>query len=104
MKESKLESSLISGLNIKILDLSRNAGGSFTGGTALCPSARHIDLYLELVQPRKTHPNITEKMLTGSIRIKSSKQIKIASLWRWDRKINIFQKLFPDIHQEYHNG
>ena len=33
--------------------------------TALCPSARHINPSLELVQPRKTHPFITERLLMG---------------------------------------
>ena len=32
----------------------------------LCPWARHINPSLALVQPRKTRPYITEKMLTGT--------------------------------------
>ena len=35
----------------------RVAGLSLTGATALCPSARHINPSLVLVEPRKTHPN-----------------------------------------------
>ena len=46
-------------------------GLSFSGGTMLCPCARHVMLYLVLVQPRK-HPNMTENFLTG---IKVSTQI-----------------------------
>ena len=38
---------------------------SSLGGTALCPWV--------LVQPRKTHPDITEKMLTWTLRIKQTK-------------------------------
>ena len=38
---------------------------SFTGVTALCPWARHIDPSLVLVQPRKTCPFITEGLLMG---------------------------------------
>ena len=36
--------------------------------------AQHINLCLVLVQPRKTRPNITDKLLTGTKRIKSIKQ------------------------------
>ena len=39
-------------------------GSSLTGITALCPSSRHINPCLVLVKPRKTHPDITEKVLT----------------------------------------
>ena len=41
------------------------AGSSVTGGTALCPSARHINPSLVLVQPRKTRPFIAERLLMG---------------------------------------
>ena len=34
------------------------------GVTVLCPLARHINPSLVLVQTRKTHPDITEKLLT----------------------------------------
>ena len=40
-------------------------GSSLIGVTALCPWARHINLYLILVKLRKTRPDINEKMLTG---------------------------------------
>ena len=40
------------------------AGSSLTGVTALCPLARHINPCLVLVQPTKTRPDITEKLLT----------------------------------------
>ena len=48
------------------------AGSSFTGVTVLCPSARHINPNLVLVQPRKTRPYITERLLMGR---KESNQI-----------------------------
>ena len=41
------------------------AGSSLTSITALCPWARHINPSLVLVQPRKTHPFITERLLMG---------------------------------------
>ena len=41
------------------------AGLSLTGVTALCPRASHINPSLELVQPRKAHPYITERLLMG---------------------------------------
>ena len=56
LKESKLESSFIRDVNFKILTILRVAGSSPTRGTALCPSASHINIGLELVQPRKTNP------------------------------------------------
>ena len=39
-------------------------GRGFTGVTALCPLARHMNPSLALVQPRKIRPDITEKGLT----------------------------------------
>ena len=41
------------------------AGSSLTGVTALCPLARHINPSLVLVQPRKTRPYVTERLLIG---------------------------------------
>ena len=41
-------------------------GSSLTSFSALLPSARRINPCLVLVQPRKTCPNITEKLLTGT--------------------------------------
>ena len=40
-------------------------GSSLTSVTALLPSASRINPCLVLVQPRKTHPDITENFLTG---------------------------------------
>ena len=40
-------------------------GLSLTGGTGLCPGARHFILCLVMVQPRTTRPDMTENMLTG---------------------------------------
>ena len=51
-----------------------DAGLSLTGVTALCPWSRHIGPCLVLIQPRKAHPNIAEKLLTGMLRIKSNKK------------------------------
>ena len=49
---------------------------SSSGVTALCPSAGHINPNLVLVQPRKTHPDLTERLLTGTERIKQTKIMK----------------------------
>ena len=50
---------------VECLTLDREvAGSSLTGGTA-CVLEQGFILCLVLVQPRKTHPNITEKLLTG---------------------------------------
>ena len=43
----------------------RAVGSSRTGITVLCPLARHINPSLVLVQPRKTHPYVTERLLMG---------------------------------------
>ena len=54
-------------LSGRVLDMKpRVAGSSLTGVTALCPWARRIYPSLVLVQPRKTHPFITERLLMGS--------------------------------------
>ena len=49
------------------------AGSSLTGVTVLCPLARHINPSLAVVQHRKTHPYITERLLMGH---KESNQAK----------------------------
>ena len=55
------------------------AGSSLTGVTALCPWARHIYPSLVLVQPRKTRPCLTERLLMGR---KESNQInKSSAIW-----------------------
>ena len=41
------------------------AGSSLTSVTALCPLAGHINPSLVPVQPRKTRPYITERLLMG---------------------------------------
>ena len=48
---------------------------SLTSVTVLCPLARHINSSLVLVQPRKTCPYITERLLMGR---KESNQAKKA--------------------------
>ena len=50
------------------------AGSSLTSVTVLCHRARHINPSLVLVQPRKTCPYITERLLMGR---KESNQAKI---------------------------
>ena len=42
------------------------AGSSLTRVTALCSLARHINACLVLAPARKTRPDITEKLLTGT--------------------------------------
>ena len=54
------------------------ARSSLTRITALCHWARHIYPCIVLVQPRKNSPYITEKLLTGTLRIKSNKRTKLA--------------------------
>ena len=52
----------------------RAASSSLTGVTALCPRARHINPSLVLVQPRKTRPYITERLLMGRKESNQTKQ------------------------------
>ena len=40
-------------------------GLSLTGGTGLCPWARHFIFCLVMVQLKKTSPGMTKKLLTG---------------------------------------
>ena len=68
--------------------LTRNrgvAGLSLAGVTALCPC-------LELVEPRKTRPDITEKLSTGTYKIKSSKTIASRSFFK--HVVNAIWKIF----------
>ena len=56
-----------SGSVVECLTRDRGAAGlSLTGVTVVWPLARHIYPCLVLVQPRKTRPDITERLLTGT--------------------------------------
>ena len=64
-----------SGSVVECLTRDRGAAGSnLTSVTALCPLTRHINPSLVLVQPRKTCPYITERLLMGC---KESNQTKV---------------------------
>ena len=52
------------------------AGSSLTGVTALCPWARHINPSLVLVQPRKTRPCITKRLVMGRKESNQANKIK----------------------------
>ena len=54
------------------------AGSSLTSVSPFCPWARHINSSLVLVQPRKTCPYITERLLMG--RKESNKQNKYINI------------------------
>ena len=55
-----------SGSVVECLTWDRGAAGwSLTGVIGLCPWARNIYPSLVLVQPRKTHPCLTERLLIG---------------------------------------
>ena len=59
---------------VECLTRDRGAAGlSLTAVTVLCPWARHINPSLVLVQPKKTCPYITERLLMGC---KESNQTK----------------------------
>ena len=63
-----------SGSVVECLTRDRGAESlSITGITELCPLVRHINPSLVLVQPRKTSPYITERLLMGQ---KESNQAK----------------------------
>ena len=60
----------VSKIRVSAVCLTRDrgtAGSGLTGVTALCPSARHINPSLVLVQHRKTRPFITERLLIGPL-------------------------------------
>ena len=52
-------------------------GSSLTGVTVLCPWARNINPSLVLVQPRKTRPFITERLLMGRKESKQTNHMRI---------------------------
>ena len=62
---------------------------SLIGVTALCPRARHISLSLILVQPKKTPLDITEKLLTGTKSIESSKSSWLFSYSQKTNQVNV---------------
>ena len=53
-------------LSSRVLDSRLRGCGFEPQGVMLCPEARYINPCLVLVQPRKTRPDITEKLLTGA--------------------------------------
>ena len=59
----------------------------------LCPVARYFILCLILVQPSKTCPDRTEKLLTGTLRIKSNEQYTIIDFNEVDIRIYLPEKL-----------
>ena len=64
-----------SGLVVECFTWDRGAAGSsLTSVAVLCPWARHIYPCLELVQPRKTHPYINERLLMGRKESNQTKQ------------------------------
>ena len=68
---------------VECLSQDRGAkGSSLTGVTTLCPWARHINPSLELVDPRKTCPYLTERLLMG---LKESNQAKQKSWIQQDK-------------------
>ena len=85
---------LMSSIDHKVISLGRRIPEREVGGpiltrvTVMCPWARHIYLSKVLVIPRKPwlRPNMTEKLFTGTLRIKSTNQLtkwfQITSLYR----------------------
>ena len=57
------------------------AGWSLTGVTALYPWARHIYPSLVLVQPRKTRPYITERLLMQGKESNKTNKVTIWASW-----------------------
>ena len=70
----------------RVLDWgSRVASSRITAGsvTVLCPQARHFIHCLVLVQPRKTHPYMTENFVHWGLRIKTKLNIRLQLLFCW---------------------
>ena len=61
--------------------LTRDRGAAGSSFTVLCPWARHINPSLVLVQPRKTRPYITERLLMGCKESNQAKTFIDFSLW-----------------------
>ena len=78
----------------------REVGGSIlTQVTVLCPWARHIYLPKVLVIPRKQWlcPNMTEKLFTGTLRIKSTNQ----PFWQNFRRFDLFAWILGRLQQSF---
>ena len=63
------------------------AGSSLTGITALCVLEQDIDPSLVLVQPKKTRPFITERLLMGHKESNKKKNKSLLSPYKVDRKL-----------------
>ena len=74
------------------------AGSSLTSVTALCPWARHINPSLVLVQPRKTLPFITERLL---MECKESNQTKSSLYCQWGA-IGDYKVMLSSISNSFH--
>ena len=80
---------------VECLTLDRGAtGSSLTGVTVLCPWARHINPSLVLVQPRKTHPYITERLLKGRKESNQTNKTNYENVWVAGANANETYKLF----------
>ena len=71
-----------------------DVSSSFTVVTALCSWAIHMLSFLVQVQPRKTHHDITENLLTQTFRVKLNKQITKRCLFiKYVQKKNVVSHL-----------
>ena len=95
-----------SGSVVKCLTQDRRAAGlSLTRVTALCPWARYINPSLVLVQLRKTRFDVTERLLTKTLRIKTNKQCFIDfNTWHYytTRGDHHMIKIWFNFHRKYH--
>ena len=67
-----------SGSVVECLTRDRRAtGSSLTGIIVLCPWARHINPSLVQVQPRKTRPFITERLLMGLVESNQTNKLTV---------------------------
>ena len=79
---------------VECLTRDRGVGGSsLNRGTALCPCAGHFFLCLVLVQPRKIHPDITEKNVDWDVK-NQHKQKKTCPAARDTHKYNLMRGYF----------
>ena len=89
----------------------RAAGSSLTGITALCDWARHINPSLVLVQPRKTRPYVTERLLMGRKESNQTQQTNTTNAQIIPSELleqtlaviqgNIFVKILPEMIHDY---
>ena len=84
-------------LRVRVLDSIPRAGSSLTSVTSLCLWARHINPSLVLVQPGKTRPLITERLLMERKESNQTKKKNKSFFITWESSKLIFVEISQNL-------